>query len=59
MSEEDLPRRLAEYGGSHVRFRRIALTLHQVNGLPYFPASDKSSALGRYRQARKEGRCRA
>ncbi|ESZ46086.1 hypothetical protein X731_16295 [Mesorhizobium sp. L2C054A000] len=48
MSEEDLPRRLAEYGGSHVRFRRIALTVHQVNGLPYFPATDKKSDM-RYR----------
>jgi hypothetical protein len=43
MSEEDLPRRLADYGGDHVRFRRIALTVHQLAGLPYFPASDKSS----------------
>lgn len=41
MSEADLPRRLAEYGGRHVRFRRIALTPVQTQGLPYFPASDK------------------
>ncbi|WP_192178809.1 hypothetical protein [Mesorhizobium amorphae] len=41
MSEADLPRRLVEYGGAHVRFRRIALTPEQTQGLPYFPASDK------------------
>ncbi|RVC80213.1 hypothetical protein EN745_13645 [Mesorhizobium sp. M4A.F.Ca.ET.022.05.2.1] len=41
MSEVDLPRRIAEYGGNHVRFRRIALTPGQTAGLPSFPASDK------------------
>ncbi|TSE07637.1 hypothetical protein C1D09_018860 [Mesorhizobium intechi] len=43
MSEADLPRRLTEYGGAHVRFRRIALTPEQTQGLPSFPASDKRS----------------
>ncbi|MCP1844407.1 hypothetical protein J2R78_007374 [Bradyrhizobium sp. USDA 4538] len=41
MSECDLPRRLAEYGGDHIVFRRIALTPTQTEGLPSFPASDK------------------
>jgi hypothetical protein len=41
MSEEDLPRRLAGYGGDHVDLRRIALTRGQTMGLPLFPASDK------------------
>jgi hypothetical protein len=41
MSEVDLPKRLAEYGGDHVSLVRIALTPSQVVGLPSFPASDK------------------
>ncbi|ESX95874.1 hypothetical protein [Mesorhizobium sp. LNJC405B00] len=41
MSECDLPRRIEEYGGHHVKFVRIALTSQQTVGLPYFPASDK------------------
>lgn len=41
MSEHDLPQRLREYGGDHVRFRRIALTEKQVRGLPSFAAEDK------------------
>ena len=41
MSVEDLPRRLAEYGGQHVYLKRIALTKQQVRRLPSFPASDK------------------
>jgi hypothetical protein len=41
MSEVDLPRRLAEYGGDHVRFRRVALLPDQTAGLPFFPAADK------------------
>jgi hypothetical protein len=47
MSEEDLPNRLAEYGGHHVRLRRIALTREHVNGLPSFPAADKGPKNGR------------
>jgi hypothetical protein len=42
MSECDLPRRLAEYGGDHVELRRIALKRSQTQGLPSFPASEKS-----------------
>ena len=38
MSEEDLPKRLAKYGGDHIRLKRIALTRPQVRGLPSFPA---------------------
>jgi hypothetical protein len=41
MSEVDLPKRFAEYGGYHIDLRRIALTAEQVRGLPSFPASDK------------------
>jgi hypothetical protein len=41
MSVEDLPQRLAEYGGGHVEVRRIALTGEQVLALPSFPAADK------------------
>jgi hypothetical protein len=37
MSEGDLPRRLAEYGGNHITVQRIALTHPQVRGLPSFP----------------------
>jgi hypothetical protein len=41
MSEEDLPRRLAKYGGDHIELRRVALTRRQVSGLPSFPVTDK------------------
>jgi hypothetical protein len=41
MSEVDLPKRLSEYGGHHIKLRRIALTRKQVRGLPSFPTTDK------------------
>jgi hypothetical protein len=41
MSEEDLPARLMEYGGAHIKMRRIALTREHVGDLPSFPATDK------------------
>jgi hypothetical protein len=41
MSEQDLPKRLAEYNGDHVEVHRIALTRMQVTDLPSFPATDK------------------
>lgn len=41
MSERDLPKRLAEYGGDHVKLIRIALRKEQTPGLPSFPATDK------------------
>jgi hypothetical protein len=41
MSEEDLPQRVADYGGDHVELERIALTEDQTDALPSFPASDK------------------
>jgi hypothetical protein len=41
MSEADLPKRLAAYGGDHVTLKRIALTQKQVSDLPSFPAKDK------------------
>src|SRR5262249_20255126 len=41
MSESDLPGRLPEYGGDHVKLRRLALMSEQTRGLVSFPASDK------------------
>jgi hypothetical protein len=41
MSEEDLPKRLSEYGGHHITVKRIALTRRHTRGLPSFPAADK------------------
>jgi hypothetical protein len=41
MSEVDLPKRFAEYGGDHVTLKRIALTREQARRLPSFPATDK------------------
>ena len=41
MSEMDLPKRFAEYGGDHIKLKRIALTREHTRGLPSFPASDK------------------
>jgi hypothetical protein len=41
MSAEDLPNRIAEYGGDHITIKRIALTRPQVGGLPSFAATDK------------------
>jgi hypothetical protein len=41
MSEADLPKRLANYGGDHITVRQIALTREHVSELPSFPASDK------------------
>jgi hypothetical protein len=42
MSEQDLPQRLREYGGDHIKFRRVALTPSQVQSLPSFSAADKN-----------------
>jgi hypothetical protein len=41
MSEEDLPKRFAKYGGDHITLKRIALTGKHVLDLPSFPAADK------------------
>jgi hypothetical protein len=43
MSEADLPKRLAEYGGHHVQVKRIALTKEQLRPLAglSFPVTDK------------------
>jgi hypothetical protein len=41
MSQVDLPRRLAKYGGNHITFQRIALKLKHLDDLPSFPATDK------------------
>lgn len=41
MSAEDLPGRLAEYGGDHITLERVALTQQQLKGLPSFAAADK------------------
>ena len=42
MSEVDLPKRFAKYGGDHIKIIRIALTKAQTRGLPSFPAADKA-----------------
>jgi hypothetical protein len=41
MSEEDLPTRFDKYDGDHIKLRRIALTVEQLEGLPWFEAADK------------------
>jgi hypothetical protein len=41
MSEQDLPQRIAEYGGHHIEFRRIALTAEQTAPLPSFSVEEK------------------
>jgi hypothetical protein len=47
MSEVDLPKRFAKYGGAHITVKRIALTREQCvdrhgrERLPSFPATDK------------------
>lgn len=41
MSEHDLPKRIAEYGGHHVTLKRIALTRKQTRGLSSFSVHDK------------------
>jgi hypothetical protein len=41
MSEADLPKRLAKYGGDHVIIQRVALRLADCAELPSFPATDK------------------
>jgi hypothetical protein len=41
MSEQDLPKRLEQYGGGHVQLTRIALRPEQVVNLAPFPAEDK------------------
>ena len=58
MSEEDLPKRLADYGGDHITIKRIALTRKHVDGLPSFPATDKKKdPRTRWFRARYGGRC--
>jgi hypothetical protein len=42
MSEVDLPTRIDKYEGYHINLKRIALTVEQVEGLPSFPAADKT-----------------
>ena len=41
MSERDLPDRLVNYGGEHIKLVRIALRREHLDGLPSFSASDK------------------
>jgi hypothetical protein len=57
MSEADLPKRFAEYGGGHIKLKRIALTREQVRGLPSFPASDKRKDPRRWFVANHGERC--
>ena len=42
MSERDLPERIAEFGGDHIEFRKIALTAEQAVSLPSFSADTKN-----------------
>ena len=53
MSEDDLPKRIAEYGGEHIEFRRIALTAEQTGTLPSFPADSKTRDV-RHKWFKKE-----
>jgi hypothetical protein len=48
MSEQDLPNRIAKYGGDHIILIRVALRLEHLDDLPSFPASDKKKDT-RYR----------
>jgi hypothetical protein len=41
MSQQDIPNRLAEYGGDHVIIKRVALKRAHTVGLLSFPAADK------------------
>jgi hypothetical protein len=41
MTEIDLPKRIEEYGGSHIELRRIALTAEQARALPGFSVETK------------------
>jgi hypothetical protein len=58
MSERDLPERIAEYGGDHIEFIRIALTAEQTASLPSFSVEDKKNDK-RYAWFKKTygGRC--
>jgi hypothetical protein len=42
MSEHDLPKRIKEYGGDHIRMKRIALTADQTAPLPSFSVEGKT-----------------
>jgi hypothetical protein len=42
MSEHDLPARIKEYGGDHIRLKRIALTADQTAPLPSFSVETKT-----------------
>jgi hypothetical protein len=42
MSEHDLPQRIKEYGGDHIRLKRVALTAEQTGPLPSFSAESKT-----------------
>jgi hypothetical protein len=41
MTEQDLPRRIAEYGGHHIELKRIALTAEQTGPLQSFSVETK------------------
>jgi hypothetical protein len=41
MSEQDLPERIADYGGDHIELKRIALTAEHTHSLPSFSVEDK------------------
>jgi hypothetical protein len=41
MTEQDLPKRIEEYGGDHIEFKRIALTAEQTGPLQSFSVETK------------------
>jgi hypothetical protein len=41
MSVEDIPKRIEQYGGDHIKVKRVALLHGQLRSLPWFHASDK------------------
>jgi hypothetical protein len=41
MSEEDIPKRLEQYGGDHIEVNRVALLRGHCGGLTSFPVTDK------------------
>jgi hypothetical protein len=56
MSGMDLPNRFSKYNGDHITLKRIALTREHVQGLPSFPAKEKSKDLRYPWYVRNHGR---
>ena len=47
MSEEDIPKRLEQYGGDHIEVNRVALLRGHCDDLTPFPVTDKKDDLRR------------